>query len=101
MFFLAVLIAVEVPTASDVQAVEEMRVHEGRADVTREGRRFVEFAPTVQTRNASCTAVSQRVYDCVYDARLKEAFASEFGPWQARREQLERRKRRWRIAHQP
>lgn len=101
MFVLAVLIAVEVPTASDVQAVEEMRVHEGRADVTREGRRFVEFAPTVQTRNASCTAVSQRVYDCVYDARLKEAFASEFGPWQARREQLERRNRRWRIAHRP
>jgi hypothetical protein len=101
MLFLAALIAAEAPTASDVQAVEQMRVHESRADVARDGRHFVEFAPTVQTRNASCMAVTQGVYECVYDARLKEVFASEFGPWQARREQLERWNRRWRIARQP
>ena len=65
-------------------------------DYTRDGRAYVEFAPKVETRNVACTAISAEVYECIFEARVKDAFAQEFGAWTARREQMTWRDGCWR-----
>ncbi|WP_010544900.1 hypothetical protein [Sphingomonas elodea] len=96
MFWLALLFAADAPTASDVHALEEMRVFESRVDVAKDGKRFVEFSPTVETRNLTCSSLSKHVYECGYEARIKELFDRDFGQWEARREKIERRQGGWR-----
>ena len=89
MFLLLLLVAnTAAPTAADVQAVEEARVFEPLIDQTRDGRAFVEFAPTAETRNAACAPISAEIYECRFEARVKDAFAQEFGAWVPRRARL-------------
>ena len=76
------------PTAADVQATEERRVLEPLTDYTPDGRAYVEFAPTVETRNAACTPVSSAAFECRFETRVKDAFAQEFGEWTIRRTRL-------------
>lgn len=76
------------PTAADVQATEERRVLEPLTDYTPDGRAYVEFAPTVETRNAACTPVSTAAFECSFEARVRDAFAQEFGEWTPRRTRL-------------
>lgn len=96
MIWLAFLFATDSPTASDVRALEELRVLEPRSDIAKDGRRFVEFAPAVETRNLTCSSLSKRVYRCAYETRVKEMFDRDFGQWEARSEKLERQRGGWR-----
>lgn len=84
------LLATTAPTAVDVQEAEEARVFEPLIDwnASVDGRGFVEFAPTIETRKATCAPASAGVFECSYESRIKEAFASDFGPWEARLELL-------------
>ena len=97
MLLLAVLLAIfAAPTAADVQTAEEARILEPLTDYTRNGRAYVEFAPTVETRNVVCRLISTTTYECLFDARVKDALAQQFGTWTARREQLTWRDGCWR-----
>jgi hypothetical protein len=88
MFLVFAFAAMAVPSPSDVHAVEELRVLEPLVSYDRKGRRFVEFAPTVQTRAVTCVGAAKNEADCTYEARVRDFFASDFGPWETRRERL-------------
>jgi len=97
MILFAVLLAtVSGPTAADVQTAEEARIIEPLTDYTRDGRAYVEFAPTVETRKVVCRPISNLTYECLFDARVKDALTQQFGTWTARREQLTWRDGCWR-----
>ncbi|HEY0314117.1 MAG TPA: hypothetical protein VGC56_16710 [Allosphingosinicella sp.] len=85
------------PTAADVEAVEEARVIAPFVNETRTGRRYAEFAPEVETRNARCTEAPRGVYACTWDMRVKGYFDAAFGDWTHRAERLEFRGRCWRT----
>lgn len=93
---LLLLANVAAPTAADVQAVEETRVLDPITDYTRDGRAYVEFAPTVETRNVTCTPVSAEMYECSFETRVKDALSLEFGAWAPRRAKLTWRDDCWR-----
>lgn len=95
MFLLVAVAAIAVPTPSDVQAFEESRVLEPFVSYDRKGRAFAEFPPVVETRAVTCTSGAEGDADCSYEARVRDAFASDFGPWETRRERLVRKKRCW------
>lgn len=95
MYPLVALAAIAVPTASDVQAVEESRVLAPFVSYGRHGRAFAEFAPVVETRAVTCTSSAHEEADCSYEARARDFFASDFGPWATRREHLVRKKNCW------
>jgi len=102
MTLLFLLFAAAVPTATDVQKAEEARIIEPLIDygAAADGRGFVEFSPTVETRNATCAPTQIGGYECTYDARVKGGIANAFGPWEAKRERLIWRKECgcWRTA---
>ena len=76
------------PTAADVQTAEKAWVLKPITDYTRDGRAYVEFAPTVETRNAACTLVSSGVFECTFESRVKDALAQDLGHWTSRRTRL-------------
>jgi hypothetical protein len=89
---------VHTPGARDIQAVETGRILAPQTDYTRDGRAYVEFAPTVETRGAVCTRVQGGAFECSFESRVRGFFDGEFGPWQKRREILVRRRGYWRLA---
>jgi hypothetical protein len=91
------ILAASAPSASDVQAVELTRALEPYRDRTRDGRAYVEFAPTVETRNVRCSSVNKTTFDCEYDARAKGFLDAEFASWEPKRERIVRRNRSWKI----
>jgi hypothetical protein len=93
----ALLLIVAAPTSADVQSVEETRVLQPLLDYTPDGRAYVEFAPTVETRNVACTAVCQETYECSVEARVKNAFDHKFGAWTARLERMAWRDGHWHL----
>lgn len=97
MLHLLALAAV-LPSAVDVQRIEEARILEPLTDISRDGRRTVEFAPTVETRNVDCAPVGRPVYRCSYESRVKEALENTFGPWTVQIEHLVWRQKRWQRA---
>ena len=94
MVLLLALAAMPLPTASDVQDIEEARVLELLVDYDRQGRQFVEFAPTVQTREAACVAHEDGA-ECTYESRVRDFFGTQFTPWEKRRERLVWRTKCW------
>jgi hypothetical protein len=90
MTLLFILLATAAPNAIDVQEAEEGRIVEPLIDwnAAVDGGGFVEFAPTIETRNATCAPARARLFECSYETRIKDAFASDFGPWEARVELL-------------
>ena len=95
MLLLLAVAATALPSASDVQAMEEGRVLEPFVSYDQRGRAFAEFAPVVQTRSVSCVRAEHGEADCTYHARVRDFFGSEFGPWETRRERLVWRNNRW------
>src|SRR5262245_24443298 len=95
MLWLLLLADPASPTAADVQAVEVTRVLEPLTDYARDGRGYVERAPSIETRAATCAPISVNRFECTYEARLKDFFAQSFGPWEPRRERIEWRDGRW------
>jgi hypothetical protein len=93
---LFLLANVAAPTGADIQAVEETRVLEPLTDYTQDGRAYVEFAPTVETRDVTCTPVSAEMYECSFETRVKDALSPEFGAWAPRRARLTWRDDCWR-----
>lgn len=73
------------PTAADVAQLEEWRVLEPLATPTRTGGSFVEFAPTIETRNVVCEPAGKAEFSCRFETRIKEMIG-EFGPWTERAE---------------
>jgi hypothetical protein len=93
--FLLFSLALAVPSASDVQAMEVSRVLEPFVDYDRKGRRFVEFAPDVETRAVICVKAAENMADCTYETRIRDFVEPEFGPWETRRERLVRKRKCW------
>jgi hypothetical protein len=83
------------PTAADVQAVEEARILEPLTDYSRDGRAYVERAPSIETRADSCAPIAANTFECTYETRLKDFLDPEFGPWEPRRERVEWRDGCW------
>ncbi|HEX7948364.1 MAG TPA: hypothetical protein VF495_27105 [Phenylobacterium sp.] len=81
------------PTAAEVQTLEMARVLDPLISSSREGRGYVEFAPTVETRDVACERTADGpTFKCVYEARVRRFFAQDFGPWQLREEIIRHRK---------
>jgi hypothetical protein len=95
LFFALWVASIGTPTSADVQAAEEVRVAEPRTSYSRDGRAYISFAPTVETRNAMCAPAATDVFECRYETRLREAFDKEFGPWEVRVQRLKLREGRW------
>ena len=95
MIFLSAMLVATVPTAADVQAMEVSRVLEPLIDHSRAGRAYVEFAPTVETRNVSCVLLADKAADCTFETRVREFLAQDFGPWEVRTERFEWHQGRW------
>jgi hypothetical protein len=83
------------PRAADIEAVETTRILAPVTEYTRDGRAYVEFAPTIETRAAACTPSEGGAWLCTFETRVRDFFESEFGPWQPRRERLAWRKGCW------
>ncbi|HEU0098053.1 MAG TPA: hypothetical protein VFQ67_04685 [Allosphingosinicella sp.] len=94
----ALLLASAPPTAADVQAVEKARVLAPLTSYTRDGKAYVEFAPTVETRNPVCTSAADGAFDCAFESRTSDAFAPETARWEPRRERLVHQNGCWRFA---
>ena len=96
---LALLIAA--PTPTEVRAAEDYRVIQPLISYAKDGRGFVEFAPDVETRDEVCEPTRRRnTFHCTYDARVRRAFAREFGPWEARDELVRRNRYGWFLVPQ-
>jgi hypothetical protein len=93
--FLVLAMLAALPSSADVLAAERSRVYEPHVDYTSDGRRYVEFAPTVETRKATCVAVAEDAADCTYEARARDMFEREFSPWEKRQMRLLRRQNCW------
>jgi hypothetical protein len=83
------------PSAADVQEIEEARIFEPLISYTPRGQRYVEWAPTVETRSAACTKIASAEYICTYESRSKDVFEPEFAPWKVRRERVAWRNKCW------
>lgn len=82
-----------------VQTVETSRVLDPLVSVTRDGRRYVEFAPSVETRNVVCTPVAgARAFDCTFESRERDFLQIDVTEWAPRRERLIYRNRCWQFA---
>lgn len=85
MFSMIVLAAAtSAPSATDVYAVERDRILAPCVSETHDGRAFVEFAPTVETREVACSMTAMGIYRCLFEVRVKDYFANDFGPWETR-----------------
>ena len=71
------------PTDEDVSSLETWRVLEPDVSVTRDGSRFVEFAPSVETRSIACIADGS-AYMCAYESRTKAWGEATWAPWTAK-----------------
>ncbi|MBI1405135.1 MAG: hypothetical protein GC145_03295 [Caulobacter sp.] len=74
------------PTAADVTAFETSRILTPLSSPTRTpDRGVVEFAPTVEVRNAACTPTDRRgVFRCAYDSQVREWPGQQTGDWSSR-----------------
>ena len=86
------------PTSTVLGDLEWCRVlAPGSGPTAAAGRRIVEFAPEVQTRSVHCAGTGGRVFECVFDSRVKQ-FGGEWTEWQPRRELVRRGKKGWEFA---
>ena len=85
LFIVTVAASVVAPSSADVEAAERDRVLTPYVDHTIDGQAYVEFAPTVETRNVECAQKSGHGFECSFETRLKDFFDNDFGPWTARR----------------
>ena len=76
-------IATGPPTIQEIEQLEEWRVLEPLASLTLDGRRYVEFAPRIETRNVAC-APDQSAFLCSYESRETPFIERAPGPWVAR-----------------
>ncbi len=83
------------PGAADVQEIEEARIFEPLISHTSKGQRYVEWAPTVETRSAACSEVASAEYICTYESRSRNVFETDFAPWRVRRERVVWRNKCW------
>jgi len=95
MLLIFAVAATALPSPSEVQAFEETRVVAPFVSYDRKGRAFAEFAPTVETRAATCVATPPNGAECTWETRVRDFFGSEFGPWETRRERLVRERGCW------
>lgn len=93
----AMAAAVSAPQLDDIQAIEYVRAAAPYVSQTRDGRAFVEFGPTVEVRNVSCSRRDERLFDCTYEVREKEFFATDFASWQPKRQLLAFQDKRWKM----
>jgi hypothetical protein len=71
------------PKDEDVSNLEMERVLEPYVSSARDGSRFVEFAPSVETRSITCIAEGN-AFLCSYESRTKSYFRGTWDVWQAR-----------------
>jgi len=90
-----VLSAIAPPVAADIHALEVTRLMAANISYTRDGRAYVEHAPTIETRNVHCVAAGVAVFDCDYEVRTKDFLAADFSPWSPRHEQVIWRDKCW------
>jgi hypothetical protein len=84
------------PGSDDIQQLETARVLQPFVSPARDERGFVEFGPTVETRNVVC-APRGVTFLCTYESRIKD-FLGPFGAWEAHRETVQAGpKGRWRF----
>jgi hypothetical protein len=100
MFAMFLVAAIAGPLPSDIQEIEVTRAIAPYVSHTRDGRAFVEFGPTVETRNVSCSIQSENIFDCAYEVRIKDYFASDFAAWLPKRERIAFRDNCWQIVSQ-
>jgi hypothetical protein len=97
MFAMLLIAAIAAPQPSDIHAIEVTRATAPYVSHARDGRAFVEFGPTVETRNVSCNLQGEGIFDCAYEARIKDFFVSDFGAWLPKRERIAFRDNCWQI----
>ncbi len=97
MFAMFLIATIAAPQPGDVDKIELTRVTAPYISYARDGRAFVEFAPTVETRNVTCKPVENGVFECIYEARVKDFFTADFTSWLPKRERIELRDNRWQI----
>jgi len=97
MLVMFLIAAIVVPQPSDIHAIELTRATAPYVSHTRDGRAFVEFGPTVETRNVSCSLEGEDIFDCTYEARTKDFLASDFAAWLPKRERIAFRDNCWQI----
>ena len=97
MLALFILSAIASPAAADIHALEVTRVMIPDVSHARDGRAYVEFAPTIETRNVHCVLVDAAVFDCDYELRTKNFFTADFSSWAPKHERVIWRDKRWQI----
>ena len=97
MFAMFLIAAIAAPQPSDIHAIEVTRAIAPYVSHTRDGRAFVEFGPTVETRNVNCSIQDENIFDCAYEVRIKDFFASDFASWLPKRERMTFRDNCWQI----
>ncbi|KTE17381.1 hypothetical protein [Sphingopyxis sp. H115] len=97
MFAMFLIAAIVAPQPSDIHAIEVTRATATYVSHARDGRAFVEFGPTVETRNVSCNLQGKDVFDCTYEARIRDFFAPDFAAWLPKRERIAFRDNCWQI----
>lgn len=71
------------PKDADISDLETGRVLKPFVSSTRDGNRFVEFAPSVETRGIACIP-DGNAFTCSYESRIKPYLSNMWDEWQAR-----------------
>lgn len=71
------------PTDAKIASLESMRVLEPFVETAVNGQRYVEFAPSAETRNIACVP-DGTTFASAYESRTRGYFDKVWEPWKTR-----------------